>query len=138
MEPQIIPRAERTAVAEPEVRLTLSELQTLLREAAAYERAANPAPVVLHGPETATAAQTAVHGGIDVRVPAAPVTTAQGPHAPRERNPWPLVFTISGCAGVGSSVLAAATGNEFAILAVLTALATWGTATYQIVFVREP
>jgi hypothetical protein len=121
-----------TSAAEPT--FSLAQFQALLRDAAAYERAQRP--IVLHGPEAAT--QTAAHGGIDVRVPAPPTVTAQTPRAPRERNPWPLVFTISGCAGVGSSVLAAATGNEFAILAVLTALATWGTATYQLVFVREP
>lgn len=58
------------AVDEP--RLTLSQVQQLLREAAAYERAQRP--IVLHGPEQpATRPQTApeAHAGIDVAVPGA-------------------------------------------------------------------
>jgi len=61
--------------AEP--KLTLSQVQALLREAAAYERAQRP--IVLHtGSAPVTAPQTAVegHDGINVTVPAAPVAPA--------------------------------------------------------------
>jgi hypothetical protein len=132
---EIITRAEQTAVAEPEPTFTLSQLRGLLREATAYERAANPAPIVLHSsPAPATAPQTAVHDGIDVRVP---VTTAQAAHAPSERNAWPIVFMVSGCTGLAACATAAATGNQFAILALFAAVAAWGTATYHLVFLRE-
>jgi|SRR5579859_1338077 len=138
MDPQIIPRGEQTAVAEPEPSFTLSQLRGLLREATAYERAANPAPIVLHANAApATAPQTAAHDGIDVRVPAPPVTTAPAAHAPSERNPWPIVFMVSGCAGLAACATAAATGNQFAILAFFAAVAAWGTATYHLVFCRE-
>lgn len=135
---EIITRAEQTATAEPEPTFTLSQLRGLLREATAYERATNPAPIVVHAnPAPATAPQTAAHGGIDVRVPAAPVTAAQTAHAPSERNPWPIVFMVSGCTGLAACATAAATGNQFAILAFFAAVAAWGTATYQLVFNRE-
>jgi hypothetical protein len=128
--PVVITSTERAASGEPEPKLTLTQLQGLLREAAAYERAQRP--IVLHGPQTTPA----THPGIDVCIPASAATTLtvteDQPH-----NFWPLVFMISGCTGIGSSFLAAATGSPIPILVTFAALATWGAATYQLVFVRE-
>jgi hypothetical protein len=132
MNPQIIPRAERTAVAEPEPSLTISQLQNLLHAAADLERAQRP--IVLHGPETATTRRAAAHDGIDIRVPAPPVATAQAAHAPKEFNAWPLAFTVSMVGVVTSAAAAAATGSECAVLAVFAFVSAWGASTYQIVF----
>ncbi len=134
---EITTSAARTTTAEHEPTFTLSQLRGLLREATAYERAANPAPIVLHtSAAPATALQAAVHGGID-RVPAPPVANAQAAHAPSGRNPWPIVFMVSGCSGLAACATAAATGNQFAILAFFASVAAWGTATYRLVFLRE-
>jgi hypothetical protein len=131
MDPQIIPRAERTAVGEPEPTLTLTQWHQLMADAAALERAQRP--IYLHpSPQTATAA----HGGVDIRVPSAPVVLATA--KPKDRNPWPLVFMVSGCGALCSSVAAAVTDSPYAVLAVFATVAAWGVATYQLVFVREP
>lgn len=79
------------------------------------------------------------HPGIAVHVPAA------GPVAPavamtravdKPRNIWPLVFMVSGCTGVAAMATAAATGSQYAILAVFGCVAAWGTAAYRLVFER--
>ena len=127
---EIISAAERTTLAEPEARLSLSELHTLLREAAAYERAQRP--IVLHGPETAV---TVPHAGIDVSVPAASVTVATVKRS--ERSIWPLLWMTSACVGVGSCLVTAVTGSLIPLAVTRAALAVWGVATYQLVFVRE-
>jgi hypothetical protein len=116
------------APGETEPRLTLSQLQGLLREAAALERAQRP--IVIHA---ATQTAPAPHPGADVRIPtpAAPIATVDEP-----RNVWPLVFMVSGCTGLAASATAAATGSQYAILAVFVAVAAWGTATYHLVFER--
>jgi hypothetical protein len=117
-----------SAHGEAEPRLTLSQLQGLLREAAALERAQRP--IVIH-PTTQTAA--APHPGIEVRIPApaAPVATTT---ADRERNPWPLVFIVSGCVGIGSAFVAAVTGSMTPGAVTLATFAVWGLATYRLVF----
>lgn len=123
---EITTRTERTGTAEVEPKLTISQLQGLFREAAALERAQRP--IILHGPETPP-----VRPGIDVRIPAAPAAAVA-----EQRNIWPLVFMVSGCTGLAACTTAAATGNGIAILALFAAVAAWGTAAYQLVFVREP
>lgn len=117
-----------TAPSETEPRLTLSQLQGLLREAAAIERAQRP--IVIH-----TTPAPAPHPGSDVRIPA-PAAQVQTAAAVPERDVWPLVFMVSGCTGLGAAALTAATGNQFAILAFFAAVAVWGTAAYRIVFGR--
>jgi hypothetical protein len=99
-------------------------------------------PVVVHQAPAAAPAMYAApqaHPGIAVHVPAA------GPVAPaptmtravdKPRNIWPLVFMVSGCTGVGAMATAAATGSQYAILAVFACVAVWGTATYRLVFER--
>lgn len=131
---EIITRQGVTPGAAAEPSLTLSQMTALLQAATDYAKAQRP--VVLHGPaQPATAPQTAQHPGVDIRIPAAPAVAAQ---PRRERNPWPLVFMVSGCTGLAACLVTAVTDNPFAILATLAALAVWGTATYQLVFVREP
>jgi hypothetical protein len=107
-------RAEQTTPGdiEPRVTLTLTELRGLLREAAAYERG---------------------HGAVVLDTRAEPFTTiaVDRPHV------WPVAFMVSGCTGLAAAATAAATGNEFAILAFFAAVAVWGTATYQLVFNRK-
>ena len=116
------------APGETEPRLTLTQLQGLLREAAALERAQRP--IVIH-PTT----QAAPHPGADIHIPApvSPVATVS-----RERNPWPLVFMVSACTGIGSCLVTAVTGSLAPMAVTLAAFAVWGVATYQLVFVREP
>jgi len=128
MDREITTRAERHAPSETEPTLTLSQLQGLLREAAALERAQRP--IIIH---TAIEAAPAPHPGIAVRIPApvAPVAATGEP-----RNIWPLVFMVSGCTGLGSGTAAIATGNQAAVVLALAALAAWGTATYHLVFGR--
>jgi hypothetical protein len=116
------------APGETEPRLTLSQLQGLLREAAALERAQRP--IVVH-----TATAPAPHPGADVHIPAAPLATTA---ASRERNPWPLVFMVSACTGIGSCLVTSVTGSLVPMAVTLAAFAVWGVATYQLVFVREP
>jgi hypothetical protein len=128
--PVVITGTERAAFGEPEPRLTLSQLQVLLREAAAYERAQRP--IVLYGPETSAAPQPDID--VRARIPAA---TTSAVTEDQSHNVWPLVFMISSCTGIGSSFLAAVTSSSIPILFTFAALATWGTATYQLVFVRE-
>jgi hypothetical protein len=127
MDPQIIPRTQRPVGAEPEPSLSISQLQSLLHAVAEVERAQRP---IVIQPSTETA--TAAHGGIDVRIPAAAVTVATTRRS--ERSWWPVIFMVSGCAGVGSGVLTAVTSNQFAILAVFASLAGWGTAAFHLVF----
>jgi hypothetical protein len=89
-------------------------------------------PVVVHQ-------APAPHPGVDVRmpVPAAPVVpTTMTVGVDRPHNPWPLVFMVSGCTGLAAATTAAATGSSIAILAVFASVATWGAATYQLVFKR--
>lgn len=118
----------------PEPSLTLTQVRALLADATAYERAQRP--LVLHAPaEPATAPQAAVHAGVDVHVPAAPTAAVE---RRSDRNPWPLVFMVSACSGLGAVLVTAVTNSPYAILAVFVAMAAWGTATYQLVFVREP
>jgi hypothetical protein len=126
---EILRPADTTAPASTsEPTLTLSQLQSLLREAAAYERAQRP--IVLHT-ATAPVAAPAPHPGIEVRIPAAPVgTTAE------RRDIWPLVFMVSGCTGLASGTTAIATSNPAALAFAFAALAAWGTATYHLVFGR--
>lgn len=118
----------------PEPSLTLTQVRALLADATAYERAQRP--LVLHAPaEPATATQAALHAGVDVHVPAAPTAAVE---RRSDRNPWPLVFMVSACSGLGAVLVTAVTNSPYAILAVFVAMAVWGTATYQLVFVREP
>ena len=132
---EITPRAEQTATAEPQPTFTLDQLTQLLREASAYERAQRP--IVLHtSAAPATNPQAPGHGGIDVRVPALPVTSAQTPQRPSEHSPWALLFMVSGCTGLAAAATAAATGNQFALLTFFAAVAVWGTSAYQLVFNR--
>ena len=123
------------APGETEPRLTLTQLQGLLREAAALERAQRP--IVLHGPEAhpAPATRAAAHSGIDVRVPASPVALAAARHS--ERSLWPVVFIASGITGALASLMTAVTESPYAILAVFASAAVWGTALYQLVFVQD-
>ena len=132
---EITTATDTTPEAEP--RLTLSQLQALLREAAAYERAQRP--VVLHGPHPYPApahqAAPATHPGIDVRIPGPPAAPVAA--QPGERSPWPLAFMVSACVGIGSCLVTAVTGSAVPMAVTLAAFAVWGTATYQLVFVRE-
>jgi hypothetical protein len=128
---EIMTSTERAGTAEAEPRLTLTELHTLLRDAAALERASRPIymqPAAQPAPEP--------HPGTDVTIPgpAAPAATFT---VDRPRNIWPLVFMVSGCTGLAACGTAAATGSEYAILAFLVAVGAWGTATYQLVFNRK-
>lgn len=135
--PWITTTAERTALGEPEARLTVSELRSLMLAAAELERAQRP--IVLHSPEThpAPACQTATatHPGIDVRNPRPPVALAVA--TPKERSIWPLLFMTSACIGIGSCLVAATTGALIPVAVTLAAFATWGIATYQLVFVQD-
>lgn len=136
MNPEITTYTEQAAAGAPETRLSLSELRTLLREAAAYERAANPAPVVVHtAPQPATAPQTAP-AGARVFVPMPPAAAFTPVAVDRPRNIFPLLFMVSGCTGLGSATAAIATGNEGAVAVTIAALIAWGIATYQLVFER--
>jgi hypothetical protein len=130
MDFEITTRAERTAPGESEPRLTLSQLQGLLREAAALERAQRP---IVIQPSTTTA--PAPHPGAEVRIPApaAPIAVTA---ASEPRDVWPLVFMVSGCTGLGSGTAAIATSNQAALILAFAALAAWGTATYHLVFGR--
>ena len=117
----------------PSGHASLAEVTALLNAAAAYQRAVNPAPVVLHqaaAPVTAPPISPTAHPGIDIRIPAPPAAT--------ERNPWPLVFMVSACTGIGSCLVTSVTGSLVSMAVTLAAFAVWGTATYQLVFVREP
>jgi hypothetical protein len=121
------------AVDNLEPSLTLSQLQSLLHAAAELERAQRP--IVIHSaPQPATALG---HAGVDVRVSAPPVATVTAPQAAREHNPWPLVFMVAGCVGLGAGCAAVATSSPVALVVALAALAAWGVATYQLVFNRE-
>lgn len=131
---EIITRAERTTTGETEPTLTLSQLQGLLRAAAELERAQRP--IVVHSaPQPATTAQTAP-AGASVYVPMPPAAAFAPVAVDRPRNIWPLLFMVSGCTGLAAAGTAAATGNEFAILAFFACVAAWGTATYHLVFER--
>ena len=134
---EIISRTERTTLGEPEPKLTLSELRSLLRAAAELERAGRP--IVLHSPEThpapACQSATATHPGTDVHVPGPPVALAVA--TPKERSIWPLLFMTSACIGIGSCLVAATTGALIPVAVTLAAFATWGIATYQLVFVQD-
>ena len=138
---EITTRAEKglqsmeTPGGAPEPKLTLTQLRGLLQDAAALERAQRP--IVLNTSSAPTTApQAGGHGGIDVRVPAPPVTTAATPHAPKERNVWPLAFTASLVGVVTSAAAAAATGSPYAVLAVFAFVSAWGATTYHLVFER--
>jgi len=126
----ITTRIERAATAEPEPRLSLSELRALLADAAALERAQRP---IVMQPATLTA--TAPHPGIDIRIPATPVAPAAA--RPSGRSWWPIVFIVSGCTGMGSAAVVSATGSPAALAVVFASIAAWGIAAYQLVFVRE-
>lgn len=123
-----------TTATTEEPSLTLTQLQELLRDAAALERASRP--IVLHGPaQPAVAPQAAPqHPGVDIRYPAAPVTA----ESRSEHNWWPMVCIASGTAGACFSLVTAVTGSPYGILAVFASAGVWGTALYQLVFVREP
>ena len=139
MDYEIIHRDVTTGYT-PEPTLTLSQLQSLLHAATELERARNTVTIAdgkgLHSMETPDhfpGAAKVIEGTQLVRTPAAQVTSlGRG-----ERSWWPIVFMVSGCAGIGSAIVTAVTGNQFAILAVFAALGVWGTATYQLVFARE-
>jgi hypothetical protein len=147
MDPEIVTRVEQApGAAEP--MLTFSQLRALLQDAAALERAQRP--VVVHtAPQPATAPQTAPAGasaGGDrsksdnvtlVHVPMPPVRPYAAVAVDQPRNPWPLLFMVSGCCGLAGAGTAAATGNQYAILAFFASVALWGTATYQLVFNRK-
>lgn len=128
---EILPRIERAAVGEPEPRLTVTEFTALLHAAAELERAQRP--IYLH---PFTQPDTAPHLGVNVAIPAAPVTVATRKHP--ERSWWPLVLIAGGCSTFCACVVTAVTNSPFAILAVFASVAVWGTALYQLVFVREP
>lgn len=133
---EIITRAEQTATAEPEPTFTLSQLRGLLQDVAALERAQRPI-VLSTNPAPATAPQTAP-AGASVYVPMPPAAAVvQAQQQPSERSPWPILFMVSGCTGLAACATAAATGNQFAILAFFASVALWGTSAYQLVFNRE-
>lgn len=130
MNPEITTRTDRATIAEPEPMLTFSQLQSLLRDAAALERAQRPIVI-----QPATLHAAAHHPGIDIRIPAAPVALAAAGRS--DRSWWPIVFIVSGCTGMASAAVVSATGNPAAMAAVFASVAAWGTAAYQLVFVRE-
>jgi hypothetical protein len=114
--------------------LTLSQVRALLADVAAVERASRP--IVLHAPaEPATAPQAAVYPMVGGNPTYVRYTTTS---APRERNVWPLAFMVSACVGIGSCLVTAVTGSVVPMLVTLAAFAVWASATYQLVFVREP
>ena len=137
MDPQITRRAERTAVGEPEPKLSVTEFTALLHAAAELERAGRL--IVLHGPEAYPApvsqTATATHPGMDVRVPGPPVALAVA--KPKERNPWALIFMTSACIGIGSCLVTATTGSLISMAVTFAAFAVWGLATYNLVFKEQ-
>jgi hypothetical protein len=143
--PWITTTAERTALGEPEPKLTISQLQkltisqlqSLLLAAAELERAQRP--IVLHGPQayptTACQTATATHAGMDVRIPGPPVALAVA--KPKERSPRALIFMTSACIGIGSCLVTSVTGSLASMGVTLAAFAVWGVATYNIVFKEQ-
>jgi hypothetical protein len=110
--------------------LAQMERTALAQRAGAVHQA--PAPVPMYAAPQA-------HPGVAVHVPGAwPVLPV--PEMTRAvdkpRDIWPLVFMVSGCTGLGSAAAAAATGSQFAVLAVFGCFAAWGTAAYRLVFAR--
>lgn len=130
---QITRRAERTALGDPEPKLSVTEFTALLHAAAELERAGRP--IVLHGPEAypAPAGQgpPATHPGIDIGVPTAPAP------APEARNPWPIVFMVSACTAIGSCLVTSVTDSLVSMAVTLAAFAVWGLSTYNIVFKEQ-
>ena len=137
MDQQIVTSAERTAPGEAEPKLTISQLQVLLREAAALERAQRPIVIRPAAETTVTSrvsspASAPEHGGVDVRVPAALAVTVYRAH-----NPWPLTFMVSAVVGIGSCLVTAVTGSLIPMVVTLAAFAVWGVATYNIAFKEQ-
>jgi len=124
--------AKLAPTPEPEPTLTLSQWHRLMADAAAYERAQRPIVLHAHPSVNFTEGSPVRHPGIDIPIPTVATTTGAAGHS--ARSWWPLVFMVSGCTGIGSSVVTAVTSNQYAILAVLASLAAWGTATYHLVF----
>lgn len=133
MTPETVTSAQWAEPGEPEPRLTVSELTSLMRAAADLERAQRP--IVLNGPQTAAAP----HPGIDIPAPPPPSAPAAtvATDGRGERNPWPIVFMASACAGIGSCLVTAVTDSLIPLTVTLVAFAVWGVATYQVVFKEQ-
>lgn len=118
MNPEITTAAERgPAAAEAEPRLTLTELQSLLRDAAAVERASRPIVIKPSTDPAVTVLPTEAgyaplqHPGISIRVPNAAEETYVVPWAPL-RHPVPVRAWGATLAylGVGALLAGAADG----------------------------
>lgn len=127
MNPEITTAAERaattatTATAEPETKLTLSQLHSLLRDAAALERAHRPivphaaavtVPAAITLPTVAGYAPPC-HQGLDITIPSVPEAGAGWAellHCAPSRPGWgvrlaccSMVATLAGAAAAGAT-----------------------------------
>lgn len=131
---EIITSAERAATAEAEPRLTLTELQGLLRDAAALGRAQRPI-VLRTAAETAATAITLpttagfappLHPGIDVTVQAEPgVGWAVLRHPEPVRRGWGVMATYASMLTVlvGAAGATVTDGNAATVVAIAAGLA---------------
>jgi len=108
---QILDRGE---LAVPAGGASLAEATAFLNAAAAYQRAVNPAPVVLYGPAVYGAPPRAAHPGIDVNVGGYVPPSYVPPLAPvAETRSWaPLALLVTGTAMVASAFGTAVTGGS--------------------------
>jgi hypothetical protein len=134
--PEITTRTQQTTTGETEPALTLSQVQALLRDAAAFERAQRP--IVLHATPQPAATAQASPAGADLYVPMPPASAFTPAAAqPDKRSPWGLLFMVSGCAGLGACATTAVTGSQYSLLAFFACVVLWGTSAYQLVILRK-
>lgn len=126
---EIIIRQGATPTTEPEPSLTLTQLSTLLRDAAALERASRP--VVLTGPETHPARPLpAPYAAPAPETAPAPAGPLSGPvHVPRLylRSEISLVFFIG--TGLSAALATLITGNGDCAALILLSLIGAATST---------